>query len=55
MAELKGCLQRETEGKLQFPSSMSDIYGTHVSIFRSSQLEGSFVRDLLYRCYGCLY
>ena len=55
MAELKGCLQQETEGKLQFPSSMSDIDGTHVSIFKHSQLEGSFVRDLLYRCYRCIY
>ena len=33
----------------------SDIDGTHVSIFKSSQLEGSFVGDLLYRCYGCIY
>ena len=55
VAELKDCLQWETEGKLQFQSSMSDIDGTYVSIFKSSQLEGLFVRDLLYRCYRCLY
>ena len=56
MAELKGCLQQETEGKLQFPSSMSDIDGTHVRIFESSQCEDLYVGDL-FQCHlqqhGC--
>ena len=46
MVELKDHQQQEMEGKLL--SLTPDVDGMHVHIFESSQLEGSYVGDLLY-------
>ena len=49
MVELKDCQQQEMEGKLQFQSHLMwlDMW-RYILISESSQLEGSYVGDLLY-------